>query len=181
MTIKENNQSKKWIIEAFFELLKTKDYHDITVSNIVDKAGLGRRTFYRHFESKDDVIKYTMKLLMSDFAYAIKKNHANTQEEIIKSFFEFWEDDIDILLLYKKTHLLYYFEDHLLAYIYSAALESGHIPHQLSQDEAVLYYEKYKYEFAVKLGGLWKATLLWCSETPRKTPAEISKVITSML
>ena len=58
MLIKEENQTRRWIIEALLELLKHKDYHDITVSQIVDKAKLGRRTFYRYFKTKDEVIEY---------------------------------------------------------------------------------------------------------------------------
>ena len=86
MYFKENNQTKKRIIEALYELLDKKDYHDITISRIVDKAALGRRTFYRYFKSKDEVIEYSTNLLMKEFADIIVLNHAETQDSIIESY-----------------------------------------------------------------------------------------------
>ena len=47
MEIKEENKTRKWIIDALFALLKRRDYRDITINQIVNQAGLGRRTFYR--------------------------------------------------------------------------------------------------------------------------------------
>lgn len=59
MEIKEENKTRKWIIDALFALLKRRDYRDITINQIVNQAGLGRRTFYRYFKSKDEVMEYT--------------------------------------------------------------------------------------------------------------------------
>ena len=41
-------------------------------------------------------------------------------------------------------------------------------------------YAKYNYEFSIKLAGFWKATILWCEETPRKTPEEMANLITDL-
>ena len=80
MYFKENNQTKRRIIESLYELLDKKNYHDITITRIVDKAELGRRTFYRYFNSKDEVIEYSTNLLMNEFADTIVLNHVETQE-----------------------------------------------------------------------------------------------------
>ena len=183
MLIKEENQTRRWIIEALLELLKHKDYHDITVSQIVDKAKLGRRTFYRYFKTKDEVIGYLVNLLLKDFANTILKNHAVTQESILKSYFEFWEPHIELLSLLNKAHLLYFIEENLPVLIYQVALDVGHMPETVAKDtnRLLMYYEQYKYEFTIKLLGIWKATILWCSENPRRTPTEMSKLINNIL
>lgn len=158
MNLKEENKTKKWIIDALFDLLRRKDYQDITISQIVNKAGLGRRTFYRYFKTKNEVIEYTTKLLMNEFANTIIINHAETQESIAESYFEFWENHIDILMLMNKAHLLYFIEDHLLSLIYEVAKKVGHVPDHLDEEELAEYYKRYKFAFAVKLAGFWKAT-----------------------
>ncbi|SDJ21286.1 DNA-binding transcriptional regulator, AcrR family [Ferrimonas sediminum] len=49
------NRSKKRILTAFQSLLGQKDYCDITVSEIIDQANVGKTTFYRHYERKLDL------------------------------------------------------------------------------------------------------------------------------
>ena len=48
-------KSKAAIRHAFLELLKEKDYHSITVSDIARKALVNRKTFYFHYSAKDDL------------------------------------------------------------------------------------------------------------------------------
>ncbi|WP_070043148.1 TetR/AcrR family transcriptional regulator [Robinsoniella peoriensis] len=181
MNLKEENKTKKWIIDALFDLLRRKDYQDITISQIVNKAGLGRRTFYRYFKTKNEVIEYTTKLLMNEFANTIIINHAETQESIAKSYFEFWENHVDILMLMNKAHLLYFIEDHLLSLIYEVAKKVGHVPDHLDEEGLAEYYKRYKFAFAVKLAGFWKATVLWSEEEPRRSPEEMSRLINDIL
>ena len=115
----EKNQTKLWIINSLLELLTRKEYHNITINMIVDHANLGRRTFYRYFKTKDDAIKYITELLMDQFADTVIRNNSHGTEEVAIAYFQFWEQYIDILLLLKKSHLLYFIEDNLTELILS--------------------------------------------------------------
>lgn len=48
--------TKKYLTTALFKLMKGKNYNNITISDITKKAGVSRVTYYRNFESKDDII-----------------------------------------------------------------------------------------------------------------------------
>lgn len=45
------------IFNAFTELLSRKHFNQITVGEIIEKADVGRATFYAHFETKDYLLK----------------------------------------------------------------------------------------------------------------------------
>lgn len=54
---RRQKKTRKSIFEAFTGLLSEKDYHHITVADIIERADVGRATFYSHFETKDFLLK----------------------------------------------------------------------------------------------------------------------------
>lgn len=47
---------KTYIMEAFILLLEEKSFSEITIKEITKKAGVNRSTYYRNFDSKEDII-----------------------------------------------------------------------------------------------------------------------------
>jgi AcrR family transcriptional regulator len=70
-------RSCEWMRGALLALMKEKDYQKITVSEITDRAGLSRPTFYLHYKSKDEVlienVMITFEEIMSEFSENIRK------------------------------------------------------------------------------------------------------------
>lgn len=53
---RRQKKTREAIFKAFGELLSKKHYNQITVGEIIDKADVGRATFYAHFETKDSLL-----------------------------------------------------------------------------------------------------------------------------
>lgn len=54
---RRQRKTREAIFGAFTELLSKKDFNQITVGEIIDRADVGRATFYAHFETKDFLLK----------------------------------------------------------------------------------------------------------------------------
>lgn len=62
---RQAERSKQAFITALLELLRQTPYQNITVDEIAAHANLGRSTFYRHFQSKADVLVEMHKALFA--------------------------------------------------------------------------------------------------------------------
>jgi AcrR family transcriptional regulator len=49
-------KSRALLLRAFAELVQTRRYDDIKVSDIIRRANISRSTFYEHFRGKDDLL-----------------------------------------------------------------------------------------------------------------------------
>ena len=49
-------RSRSMLQGALVDLLKEKRYQKITITEIIERAGLTRPTFYAHSETKDDLL-----------------------------------------------------------------------------------------------------------------------------
>ena len=53
---KRTERTKKAITEAFTELIIEKEFDQITVTELAERAGINRKTFYSHYECIEDVL-----------------------------------------------------------------------------------------------------------------------------
>lgn len=71
MYFKSNNKtairSQHMISDALFSLMKRKPFQQITVTEICEEAAIGRKTFYRNFESREDVIDFQLDLMCENY------------------------------------------------------------------------------------------------------------------
>lgn len=56
-TDRRSNRTKRSLHTALVELVTEKRFDEITVQNVVDRANVGRSTFYTHFRDKDDLFQ----------------------------------------------------------------------------------------------------------------------------
>ncbi len=54
---RRQRKTREAIFRAFTDLLGKRDFSQITVGEIIDRADVGRATFYAHFETKDFLLK----------------------------------------------------------------------------------------------------------------------------
>lgn len=61
-------RTRQQIIAAFRALLFESGYARLSVRGIIERANVGRSTFYEHFESKEDVLRRTLAPILQPLA-----------------------------------------------------------------------------------------------------------------
>jgi AcrR family transcriptional regulator len=98
------NYSKDYIIDAFFSLLKEHDYYAIDVTKISKKAGVSRTTFYRVFQSKEEIIEAYFERSELEFlaAHSPLTPYSNPKEFIYACFAQLIKEKDNLAALYKQ-------------------------------------------------------------------------------
>ena len=58
------NDVKEKLAEALISLLRDRHISDISVSTLIEEAGVARASFYRNFSSLEDILKYELDQLV---------------------------------------------------------------------------------------------------------------------
>ncbi|OJV66623.1 MAG: hypothetical protein BGO41_04150 [Clostridiales bacterium 38-18] len=100
--------SAKAISNALMRTLEALPLADVKIIDLVKIAGVGRATFYRCFDTVDDVIRYICDETYLQCGIALKSQLDLSQdyrldETFIKPYLLFWEQHTNIVRLIIKT------------------------------------------------------------------------------
>jgi AcrR family transcriptional regulator len=54
---RRSQRTQQTLMDALVAMLAVKHYDEISINDIVDRANVGRSTFYAHYQGKDDLLK----------------------------------------------------------------------------------------------------------------------------
>ena len=98
---RRQKKTRQAIFDAFTALLEEKSYSGITVQDILDRADIGRSTFYAHFETKDDLLR---SLCAEIFGHVVSDEVPKEETHDFSA-----EHDTKAMI----THLLYHLREHM--------------------------------------------------------------------
>lgn len=84
MKIKREALVDVYITEALLLLLKKKEYKDISITEICKKAGVTRMSFYRNFESKEDILLKKVQTVTDSF---LKESGISYKRDTVSNYF----------------------------------------------------------------------------------------------
>ena len=67
---RRQQRTREAIRRAFIALATSRRYDDFSVGELIDKAGIGRSTFYEHYRNKDEVLRVLMDGMLAELAAA---------------------------------------------------------------------------------------------------------------
>ncbi len=76
-------RTRELLQTALIKLISERDYDAITIQDIIDRANVGRTTFYKHYNSKDELFMSCHEAMISEFH--IGPFHPLSREELLSS------------------------------------------------------------------------------------------------
>jgi AcrR family transcriptional regulator len=76
-------RSRALLQHALIDLIGERRYADITIQAIVDRANVGRTTFYLHYTSKDDLFLSCHEAIISELQAGPRQHHPSSRDELL--------------------------------------------------------------------------------------------------
>lgn len=149
------NKSKEKIVNALIFIMRQYDFREITVTQISQEAGLSRKTFYRLFTSKEEVLELFAEGLYKECLDQIKPTQIHHYWEFVQCYFDFWEERKELLLLLKQNNLL--------SFLFEGSYKYSFQIFELirSQEVASTFSLPLPYMLAYSVGGMHSMLLKW--------------------
>lgn len=81
-------QSKEKLAKALFTIMKQYDYREITITQIAQEAELSRKTFYRLFKGKEELLDFCFANLFQEYRRLIKSRQLEHYWDVVQCYFD---------------------------------------------------------------------------------------------
>ena len=175
-------RTKAAIREAFVRLMQKKEYDAITVTDVSEEAQINRKTFYAHYETKEQLFAQILGEmfydLLSAFMYEKAVPDANLDIDVlsrdIESFFskiEAYREELDTLIGGRTIEMAFEIADDVIR----STLKKIHV---LEGEEegtipAALYVSRIKNFFFTSID--------WWLEQENRVPGEAAKIYCKLM
>lgn len=146
--------------DALLLLMRDKEYADITIGEITEKAGVNRSTFYRNFTFKDDIVKHYFNRIIFSHIASLPQKPTSIQEYLLGMFSHYYGYKAELLLMYKARVTCIILET------LNETFSSIHADATRESQYATHYHT----------GGIYNTFLLWFEGGMTEPPAEMARI-----
>lgn len=158
--------SKEKLVKALLVIMEQYDYREITITQISQEAGLSRKTFYRLFKGKEELLHFLFENLFLEYQIQAKSRQLQRYWDVVQCYFDFCEERKELLLLLGRNDLLHFFFD--ASYKYSFEVFAYVRPAETVKEYAAFL----PYLLAYSIGGMYSMVLKWV-ESGMEVPSAV--------
>lgn len=167
-------RSQKDITKALLNLMNEYPYEEISVKQILIDAKLARKTFYRNFKSKDDVLLSLIREKLFCYFQIVNKGDV----DVLSTIFSFAVKNRELLMLLEKNNLL-----HVVLQCMNENIGLHKTKHVSKNNPFVRLFDGLDSEYLISLniGAIWNVITLWIHEGMKDDPEYIKNSISKYL
>lgn len=111
-------RSRIRISDALFRIMQNEKYNEVTILHLCEEAGLASKTYYRNFDSKEEIIYFYYDRLVSSLTDECDSDTIDIRSFLHKSF-TFFGDHHDVLKATEYNDLWHMLRDSISSGILS--------------------------------------------------------------
>lgn len=155
-----------YIAQALVLLMAEKPFAKISVAEIAQRAGVNRATYYRHFQTKEDVVRYYYSRIMDEYRDRFRTLETpDYQLYLVVMFKTFTSYKEDLLAIHRAGQ----------SWILRDAIEEAFGFSQLAESSPLQQQFKASYH----IGGIFNNLLLWFDHDMAETPEQMTRIAMS--
>jgi len=166
-------RSRTAIHKAFTELMRTKPYQKITITDITGKAGIARHTFYNHYQTKAALLDNLVDSILEEFFLILKDWNLfladpAQQHALLTAFFQSWRDNAEIVDLLRAVDIEFVIMERLKAFFTRFFYE------KVSRDMPGVDLELAKYVISFNSYSLLGILIPWFASGMEQKPEDLA-------
>ena len=165
MEVLPEEYTRYYIVQALFKLMSSYEYNKISVTEIAEKAGVGRATFYRYFKRKEDIIVYYFDHYKKEFIFSqhLYPRCKDDYVKVVTSVLTLFKQNTEPIRLLRKARLEYLYLDYL----------NKNFAKMFAED----YPDSSEYAPTLYAGMLFNVSMKWLDEDCREDISKLAELI----
>lgn len=163
---------KDCIFTSLMMLMDQKKFEDITITEITQKAGVSRMTYYRLYNSKEDILIQHLSEVSRSLTQKLEKSSPIPPEQLYLQFFTLFQKHSSLIEHLAEANLLNLLLDHFM--------EVTHCLNENTWDPQE-NDEHTKYRLRFQSGGLFSMLLHWIETGQKESPEEMAKLAADII
>ncbi len=163
---RRTKRTRSWLYESLLELMKSKDYADISITELTEKSDIARQSFYRIYASKDDILLSKMDEINSEIfeksELEFKQQGGQFLDLVIRQLVIAFQENEEFFSALLKAEL-----QHKELTKFSECIARFYIKEKKHQQLS----ENHLYRICFIVGGIYMVLFKW-NESNMNTPAE---------
>jgi AcrR family transcriptional regulator len=164
---KRSTRTRAWLLETLLELIEEKEYSEISITELTERAGVARQTLYRNYTGMNDILLSRMDEILDEYMALVRKNLEMKNDPYwdfeVKQLVYLWQRNEALIKALQKAGLAFQVLEKLSGFF--------SVFHMRAQNLTELD-EKHQYLVYYLAGGVYMVLNKWF-ENEMSTPVEL--------
>lgn len=170
--LSQNKLTKECIFTALMILMERKTLNEISITELTTKAGVSRMSYYRNYNSKEDIITNYMDEIFEEYLAEILSLKRTDKFEFTRLYFAYFRKHEKLILNLINSDLTNLILERYYKYLHSL-FQKVFRPNNSSND-----IEEYLIDYLA--GGLYTILLKWVTNGMKESDEHMANIICTL-